>query len=302
VGERRRLAGGAKLEAQAPVDASPSPQSDQEIVLTPFQAIILSLIQAVTEFLPISSSGHLILAPRLFGWPDQGLPFDVATNTGTLLAVLLFFRRDLVDLVTGFLTGRPARLGESWDPRRLALCLVLGTVPAGLAGLLFYDLIATVGRNPVLIGVNAVVFGLLLLWADRRGVQTRDLDGIGWREALLIGAAQALALSPGTSRSGITLTAALLLGFARPAAARFSFLLSIPIGVLAALLTFKEVAEEGLQRSELAPILLGIGVSAVAGYLVIGWLLDWLRRRTVAVFVGYRLLLGAVVLAAAAWL
>jgi undecaprenyl-diphosphatase len=268
--------------------------------LNPFQAIVLSLIQAVTEFLPISSSGHLILAPRLLGWPDQGLAFDVATNTGTLIAVAVYFRRDLADLILGFFTGRPAREGETYQPRRLALWLVLGTIPAVICGLLFYDLISTVARNPVLIGANAIVFGLLLGWADRRGVRSRDLGEVGWREALLIGVAQALALSPGTSRSGATLTAALLLGFTRPAAARFSFLLSVPVGVAAALLTFKEVAEEGLKQNELVPILLGVGVSAVAGYFVIDWLLAWLRQRSVDAFVAYRLVLGVVVLLAAA--
>lgn len=269
--------------------------------MTPFQAIVLSLIQAVTEFLPISSSGHLILVPRLLGWPDQGLPFDVATNTGTLLAVVVYFRHDLWDLIRGFLTGRPAREGESFEPRRLALWLVLGTLPAVVCGVLFYDLISTVARNPVLIGVNAIVFGLLLGWADRRGRQDRDLGAVGWREALWIGLAQALALSPGTSRSGATLTAALLLGFTRPAAARFSFLLSVPVGVAAALLTFQDVAEEGLRRSEWMPILIGVGVSAVAGYFVIDWLLAWLRQRSVNVFVAYRLALGAAVLLAFLW-
>jgi undecaprenyl-diphosphatase len=264
--------------------------------LTPFQAVVLSLVQAVTEFLPISSSGHLILVPRLLGWPDQGLDFDIATNTGTLLAVLLYFRRDLADLVRGFFTGRASE-GADFAPRPMAFWIALATIPVGLCGLLLRHVIETYARNPLLIAGTAIGFGLLLGFADWRGRQERAIGDLGWRDALAIGSAQALALAPGTSRSGITLTAALLLGFTRPAAARFAFLLAIPVGILAALLSFKDVFQGELTGDQLLPLAIGIAVSAVAGYLVIGWLLGWLRTRSVRVFVVYRVLLGLAILA-----
>jgi undecaprenyl-diphosphatase len=256
--------------------------------VTPFQAVVLSIVQAVTEFLPISSSGHLILVPRLLGWPDQGLAFDIATNTGTLLAVLLYFRRDLAALVRGFFTGE-ARPEIDFEPRPMAFWLALGTIPVGLCGLLLYDQIATHARNPLLIAGTAIGGGLLLALADRKGIQERPIGTLGWRDALAIGAAQALALAPGTSRSGITLTAALLLGFTRPAAARFSFLLTIPVGLLAAALSFKDLLEGELPAGQLLPMAIGVVVSAAAGYLVIDWLLGWLRTRSVMVFVRHGL-------------
>lgn len=264
--------------------------------MTPIQAMVLALVQAVTEFLPISSSGHLILVPYFLGWPDQGLSFDIAVHTGTLLAILLYFWRDVRDLVVGFFTGRPAESGD-YDPRSLAWWIALGTIPAGIAGLLIKDWAETEARNPLLVATTAVVYGLLLFWADRTGSHRRRLADLGWRDALLIGMAQALALVPGTSRSGVTITAALLLGFTRPAAARFTFLLIIPISVAVAALDGLDLVQAGVTAQELVPMGIGLAVSAVAGYLVIAWLLDFLRRQTMTVFVVYRLLLAAVILA-----
>lgn len=262
-------------------------------------AAILALVQAITEFLPISSSGHLILLPRLLGWADQGLEFDIATNTGTLLAVMAFYRRELRDLIVGFFTGAQVE-GEDFVPRRLALQLAVGTVPAAVAGLLFHDSIATVARNPLLIALNAAFFGVLMLVADRFGRRERGIADLAWKDVVLIGCAQALALNPGTSRSGITLTAALFLGLARPAAARFSFLLSIPIGILAAAHSGLGLLKGQAPDVGWAATLVGIAVSAVAGYLVIGWLLGWLRQRSLTVFAVYRLIL-AVVIAGLFW-
>jgi undecaprenyl-diphosphatase len=264
--------------------------------LTPFQAVVLAVVQAVTEFLPISSSGHLILVPYFLGWPDQGLSFDIATNTGTLLAILAYFRRDLRDLVVGFFTGRPSGSGD-FAPRSLAWWIALGTIPAGLAGLALKDWVATEARNPLLIAGTTFFYALVLFWADRSGRRERDIGAVGWKEALLIGTAQALALVPGTSRSGITITAALLLGFTRPAAARFSFLLTIPIGILAAGLDAVDLAQAGVTVEQLVPMAIGLAVSAGVGYLVIAWLLNWLRQRSLNAFVVYRLLLAAVILA-----
>lgn len=260
-------------------------------------AAILALVQAITEFLPISSSGHLILLPRLLGWADQGLEFDIATNTGTLLAVIAYYRRELKDLIVGFVSGARVE-GEDFVPRRLALQLAVGTIPAAVAGLLFHDSIATFARSPLLIAVNAAFFGLLMFAADRYGRRERGIADLSWGDVALIGFAQALALNPGTSRSGITMTAALFLGLARPAAARFSFLLAIPIGVLAAAHSALGTVLHGTPPQVGWPATwVGIAVSAVAGYLVIGWLLGWLRQRSLAVFAVYRVILAVLILA-----
>jgi len=199
--------------------------------VTPFQAVLLALVQAATEFLPVSSSGHLILLPRLLGWSDQGLEFDIATNTGTLAAILVYFRADLRRLSKGVLASfadRNACLPEA----KLAWTLLLATIPAAIAGFLIKEWVATVARGWQVVAANAAIYGALLLVADRLGSKRRPLDGLGRRDGILIGCAQALALIPGTSRSGVTITAALALGFTREAAARFSFLLAVPIGLL----------------------------------------------------------------------
>jgi undecaprenyl-diphosphatase len=260
------------------------------------QAIVLAVVQAVTEFLPISSSGHLILVPYFLGWPDQGLAFDVATHTGTVLAILAYFWRDVRDLIVGFFTGGPSSSGD-FAPRPLAWGIALGTVPAAVAGLLFKDWIETEARSPLLIAGTTLVYGLLLLGADRVGRRERDLGSLGWKDALLIGLAQALALVPGTSRSGVTITAALLLGFTRPAAARFTFLLIIPVSVLVAGWDLLKIATGEIPAGQIAPMAIGLAVSAVVGYGVIAWLLAWLRSRSLTVFGVYRLLLTAVILA-----
>jgi len=266
--------------------------------VTPIQAVVLSIVQGITEFLPVSSSGHLILVPWFLGWPDQGLTFDIATNTGTLLAIVAYFHRDLWDLIVGVFTGAPRSRDGEFVPRTMALNLVLGTIPAGLAGLAFHHLIAHQARNPLLIAGTTFSYGLLLFLADRVGRKTRVLSDLWWRDALVIGIAQALALVPGTSRSGITITAALLLGFTRPAAATFTFLLSVPIGVLVAAKDAKDLLHSPVSSHDLAMMGIGVVVSAVVGYGVIAWLLNWLRRRSLTVFVVYRVLLAAVILAA----
>lgn len=259
--------------------------------MTPIQAIVLGVVQGVTEFLPISSSAHLILVPRLLGWPDQGLAFDMAANTGTLLAVMLYFWRDLVAVVRGAFAVPTA---DAQPGTRLAWGLALGTIPAGLAGLALHDFVATSARDGRLIAIEMIFFALVLWWADRRAAQRRPLDDLRLSDALLVGCAQALALLPGTSRSGITMTAALLLAFTRPAAARFSFLLSVPIGILVAAKDVLDFAhgEAGAAVAWL-PVTLVIAVSAVTGLAVIHGLLAWLRTRRLEVFVVYRLLLGA---------
>jgi undecaprenyl-diphosphatase len=179
----------------------------------------------------------------------------------------------------------------------MALNLVIGTIPAGLAGLLFHDWISTEARNPLLIAGTTFFYALLLFFADRIGRKERDVGTLFWRDALIIGIAQALALVPGTSRSGITITAGLLLGLTRPAAARFTFLLSVPIGILVALKDVKDLVENPVGTDQLAMMGIGLFVSAIVGYAVIAWLLSWLRRRTLTAFVIYRVALAAVILA-----
>lgn len=267
--------------------------------MTPFQAAILGVVQGLTEFLPISSSGHLILVPYFLDWPLQSLSFDIATHTGTLLAIVAYFHRDLRDLLVGFFTGKPVSMDPDFAPRPMAWAIALGTIPAGLVGLFFKDWIEASLRSPYVVAGTTLVYGILLYIADRIGRQERPIGQLGLADALVIGCAQALALVPGTSRSGVTITAALLLGFTRPASARFTFLLIVPISVLVALMDAKELVEAGVGAAELAPMAIGLVTSAVVGYAVIAWLLAWLRSRSLNVFVVYRIVLAAVILATA---
>lgn len=265
--------------------------------MSPVQAAFLALIQAVTEFLPISSSGHLILVPYFLSWKDQGLEFDIATNTGTLLAILLYFRRDLWAITRGTLGSLSSRGQEEPLARNLFFALLVGTVPAGLVGLVIEDWVATEARSPLLVGFNAIAYGLLLGVADRFGSKRKGIEQLHWKHGLLIGAAQALALVPGTSRSGITMTAALALGFDRGACARFSFLLAVPIGLALALKQVVALASGSLAGLSWTIFGVAVGASALGGYVVIAGLLAWLRQRSLVVFVVYRLLLGSVLLA-----
>jgi len=264
-----------------------------------FQAVILALVQGVTEFLPISSSAHLVLVPHLFGWADQGLGFDIATNTGTLVAVVVFLRRELARVtVAGLRSLGDLRRGErrlSVDAR-LAWAVAVGTVPVVVAGLLAYDLVAGAARSPLVIAVTSIGFGLLLWWADRAGARRRALEELSWWDTAVVGCAQALALIPGTSRSGITMTAGLGQGFTREDAARFSFLLYVPVGVLAAVKALLEAWKAGFELGVVGPTVVGFLVSAVSAYLAIGALLAWVRRQSLTVFVVYRVVLGVVIL------
>ncbi|WGP00274.1 undecaprenyl-diphosphate phosphatase [Saccharophagus degradans] len=251
-------------------------------------AVFLALIQGITEFLPISSSAHLILPKELFGWEDQGLAFDVAVHVGTLSAVILYFRKDIVNLIAGWfgsITGKQSENGS------LAWCIIIATVPAGLFGLLLGDFIEEHLRSVSVIATTTVVFGLLLWFADAKHTETKQLAQMTFFIALVIGLAQALAMIPGTSRSGITITAALLLGFGRSDAARFSFLLSIPIITLSGgYMGLKLLEESNVNWQEIG---VGVLVSAISAYICIHYFLSFINKIGMLPFVIYRLLLGA---------
>ena len=257
------------------------------------QIILLAILQGLTEFLPISSSAHLILLPLISGWQDQGLAFDVAVHLGTLSAVVWYFRHDLINMTRDWFMSlqQRASVGDS----RLVWAVLLGTIPVGLAGLLFKDVIETSLRSPLVIAWATIGFGLVLWWADARSKHLRDEHSLGWKDILIIGLAQALALIPGTSRSGITMAAGLMLGLTRTAAARFSFLLSIPVIVLAGGLHGLELlsSESAVDWNAL---LLGTLISAISAYLCIHFFLKLLERIGMLPFVIYRLVLGAILL------
>lgn len=257
--------------------------------MTTLQLIVIALVQGLSEFLPISSSAHLILIPEMTGWPDQGLAFDIAAHVGTLAAVCVYFRRDLVLLTRHWaMSCRTRRLDEH---SRLAWAVLLGTIPVGLAGFAAHDYIATALRSPVLIAVTTVVFGIALWLADHYGRRRRALDRLSLVDVLLIGTAQALALVPGVSRSGITMTAALAVGLTREAGARFSFLLSIPVIVLAGLLEVVELAQVGGTHPWGALGLVALS-AALSALLCIHLFLRFIERIGMWPFAVYRLVLG----------
>lgn len=257
--------------------------------------VVLAVVQGVTEFLPISSSAHLILVPALTGWPDQGLALDVAMHVGTLAAVMLYFRHEMAALGCGL---THALAGRRTAEARLVLQVIAATVPVVVAGLLLKDRIESDWRSAALITVTTLVFGVLLWLADRRGrTGAGTVAGLSWRAALIIGLAQVLALVPGVSRSGITMTAALFLGQSRPEAARFSFLLAIPTTAGAGVLTGADLLQSGdaaLQGDALIAAVLAF----VSAYLAIAGLMSWLRRATFTPFVVYRIALAAALTAA----
>lgn len=263
------------------------------------QALVMGVVQGLTEFLPISSSGHLILVPWLLGWHDrfiESLAFSVMLHLGTLAALLLYFASDWVRLVrAGLASLRERRIDED-EWRRLAAVLVVATIPAGVAGALLADPVEIATRRPAIVAV-ALVLGAAILWyADRVGRRDRGLEGVGYAAALGIGAAQAVALIPGISRSGITIAAGLFLGLRREAAARFSFLLATPtIAGAGAFEAFRLARGEAGPSPDAAVLVVGVLASLLTGLLAIHVLLDWLRRRGVGVFVAYRVALAAFV-------
>ena len=258
------------------------------------QAVVLAVLQGVTEFLPISSSAHLILVPLLTDWPDQGLAFDVAVHVGTLLAVLAYFRAELAVMLRDSVRAAASRraVGES----RMVWLLAIATVPVAVCGLVLNLLGTEFLRSAAVIATATVIFALALWWSDRLTTRSRDLRDLGPRDALLIGLAQVLALIPGTSRSGVTLTAALALGLSRESAARFSFLLSIPVIALAGAAKLLD-ALQASQPIAWQPTAAAVLISAACAYACIHWFLYLIPRIGVVPFVVYRLVLGALLFA-----
>ena len=255
--------------------------------------IILSLIQGITEFLPVSSSAHLIFIPKLLGWEDQGLAFDVAVHAGTLIAVLFYFRKDLIKMIKDFFRSLK---GESLSPSaKLFWGLGFATIPVGLFGLFFNDIVETSLRSPLVIGLTTIIFGGILWLAYKLGKDSRPEEGINWKDVLVIGCGQALALIPGTSRSGITLTAGLAMGLTREAAARFSFMLAIPVIVLASGFESMALIKEN-SLIDWRALSLGFILSGVSGYFCIHWFINFLTKVGVLPFVIYRLFLGGLLL------
>ncbi len=256
--------------------------------------IVLALIQGLTEFLPISSSAHLILPSQLLGWPDQGLAFDVAVHLGTLLAVVAYFRQDLIRMLVDW--SKSVTGGPSTQNSRMAWYLVWATFPAVIfGGFLSVTGLDDAMRSATLIAGTTLIFGALLGWADRKGKLSQPLEQLTLKQALIIGFAQAVALIPGTSRSGITLTAGLLLGLTRDAAARFSFLLSIPVIVAAGSLKILQLVSADVPV-EWGILFSGIAISAVSAFVCIHYFLAFINRIGLMPFVIYRLLLGVVLL------
>ncbi len=258
-----------------------------------YQVIIYAIVQGLTEFLPVSSSAHLEILPRLFGWVDPGLEFDIALHVGTLIAVLVYFFKDWVQIIAngfGMKVGSDPELDRN---RMLLWLLAAGTIPIAIAGVLFRDKAEGEWRNLTLIGTMLIVIGVLMWFAERLGRHRRDLSGITWVDSAIIGISQALAVVPGTSRSGITIATGLFRNLERPAAARFSFLLSTPAIAGAAILPLLKLRKTGGIPPEMRmPFIVGIVISALVGAVVIAFFMRYLRRATLYPFIYYRIAFG----------
>ncbi len=270
--------------------------------MTLFHAVVLAVVQGLTEFLPVSSTAHLVLFPWLLGWPDGGIPFDVALHLGTLIAIFLYFLRTWIELtLNGFGVHYPAAATAETvaTNRRLFWFLVVGTIPGALVGYKFEHLIEDSLRKPVPIGLAMIVIGVLMWVADRSKNLNRTIGQLTLLDSLLVGTGQALALIPGVSRSGITISVGLFRKFTREAAARFSFLLATPLIAGAAVKALPELIHmrrAGELDLSMSTILISIVVSGIVGYAVIALFLRYLQTRTLNIFVAYRIVFGIVVL------
>ncbi len=260
--------------------------------MTTLQAIVIGLLQGLTEFLPISSTAHIRIVPSMLGWDDPGAAFTAVVQLGTMAAELIYFRKDLWNIARGFVSGLLDGGRRDNKDFRLGLYIVLGTIPISILGLLLRNVIEGSARSLYVIGTMLVVVGLVLLFGEKRGKRTRKLESLRLRDGIIIGFAQAAALIPGVSRSGATLSAGMLLNLERGEAARYSFLLSIPAVVLSGLFEARKIGD-GI---DLAPTLVAAALAFVVGYLAIAGLLRFLTSHSTLVFVIYRVLLGSLVL------
>jgi undecaprenyl-diphosphatase len=259
-----------------------------------FEAVVLGVIQGVTEFLPISSSAHLLIVSEFFGWPDPGAAFTAVSQIGTEIAVLIYFRKDLYRIVTTWARSlRDASLRSDIDAR-IGWYIIVGSIPIMVLGLTFASVIETAARNLWLIAGTMVGFGVVLGLVDRYGAKAKSLDKLGTKDALIFGLGQALALIPGVSRSGASISTGLALGYSREAAARYSFLLAIPAIFASGLYEATKIGDD--PNVSWGPTLLGTAVALVIGYAVIAWFLRWVMTRSYAPFVIYRIVLGVLLL------
>ena len=257
------------------------------------QVFWLSILQGLTEFLPVSSSGHLALMPSMLGWSDQGLAFDTALHVGTLIAVLVYFHEDFRLLIREW--ARSLRTRQTTFYSTMAWCILLATAVIGAAGYLLEGVVSTLARNPVSIAIATIGFGLLLGVADLRGRRTRDFKDIHTRDMLLIGLIQVLALIPGTSRSGVTLTAGMAMGMTRQAAARFSFLMAAPVILIAGVWEGYQLVSQPYS-ADWSQLAVAIGLSATVAFLCIRFFLHYLERFSLMPFMWYRVVLGVIIL------
>jgi undecaprenyl-diphosphatase len=266
--------------------------------MSTLEAIVLGLVQGLTEFLPISSSGHLRIVPAMLGWEDPGAGFTAVIQLGTMAAVLIYFRADLWRIAIAWLRELRVPIRQSSPDAKLGWFIVLGTIPISIFGFAFSDQIESGARSLYLIGSALILFSFVMLLAERVGSQRRALTEMNGRDGLFVGMAQALALIPGISRSGATISAGLLRGFDRVAAARYSFLLSVPAVVLSGLFELRKIGEDGSASAGATAV--ATLAAFISGYLAIAWLLRYLSTHTLGIFIVYRIALGVLVLALAA--
>lgn len=261
-----------------------------------FQAVILGIVQGLTEFLPVSSSGHLIFLPKLFGWADQGMAFDVILHLGTLLAVIVYFRNKLWNIVKSFFGQKEYRI-QNIEYKRLGWLILLSIIPAGIVGFFFSDWLENSFRSATVVAFNLIFWGLMLYIADRytcklANLSTCQLDKLNWKQSLFIGCAQVLAFIPGTSRSGITMTAGLFSKLDRNSAAEFSFLMSVPIIALAGGKGLLDLIQSGSFNENFLVLLVGFLSAVLSGLLAVWGLLKIIKKYSFLPFVIYRILLG----------
>ena len=267
--------------------------------MTILQAIILGIIQGITEFVPISSSGHLVLTPYLFNWhipAEHAWVFNVLVQVGTLVAVIIYFWRDLVHILVSFLDGLRKRQPFATPEYRMGWYLILATIPATIIGMLFKDTVEASFDSPLVAAAFLLFTAILLLIAERAGKRQKEMGDLTWKDTLIIGCFQILALFPGVSRSGSTITGGMLRNLDRPIAARFSFLMSVPVMLGAGLLATFDLFEVSNLQALLPPLIIGFLTSVIVGYLAIHWLLTFLARRPLYVFSIYCAVLGLLLL------